>query len=26
MPDLLTADGLAYDTGLADAILHRADH
>ncbi|MDR6288278.1 hypothetical protein E9232_000785 [Inquilinus ginsengisoli] len=23
---LLTADGLAYDTGLADAILHRADH
>jgi hypothetical protein len=23
---LLTPDGLAYDTGLAEAILHRADH
>ena len=23
---LLTAAGLSYDTGLADAILHRADH
>jgi hypothetical protein len=23
---LLTAAGLAYDTGLTDAILHRADH
>ena len=23
---LLTAAGLGYDTGLADAILHRADH
>jgi len=23
---LLTEAGLAYDTGLADAILHRADH
>jgi hypothetical protein len=23
---LLTAAGLAYDTGLADEILHRADH
>ena len=22
----LTTDGLAYDTGLADEILHRADH
>ena len=23
---VLTAQGLAYDTGLGDAILHRADH
>jgi hypothetical protein len=23
---VLTREGLAYDTGLADAILHRADH
>lgn len=23
---VLTPDGLAYDTGLADALLHRADH
>jgi hypothetical protein len=23
---VLTGAGLAYDTGLADAILHRADH
>ena len=23
---ILTPSGLAYDTGLADAILHRADH
>ena len=23
---VLTAAGLAYDTGLADAMLHRADH
>jgi hypothetical protein len=23
---LLTAAGLAYDTGIADAILHRTDH
>jgi hypothetical protein len=23
---LVTETGLAYDTGLADAILHRADH
>ena len=23
---LMTAEGLAYDTGLADAILHRAEH
>jgi hypothetical protein len=23
---LVTAAGLAYDTGLADAILHRSDH
>lgn len=22
----LTADGLAYDTGVGDKILHRADH
>ena len=22
----ITADGLAYDTGLGDEILHRADH
>ncbi|MGF6231408.1 hypothetical protein QFZ27_005363 [Inquilinus ginsengisoli] len=23
---IVTADGLAYDTGLAASILHRADH
>ena len=23
---VLTSAGIAYDTGLADAILHRADH
>ena len=23
---VLTVAGLAYDTGLADAIIHRADH
>lgn len=23
---VLTPEGLAYDTGLSDAILHRADH
>ncbi len=26
MGALLTAEALAYDTGLADKILHRADH
>ena len=26
MGAILTAEALAYDTGLADKILHRADH
>lgn len=26
MGAMLTAEALAYDTGLADKILHRADH
>lgn len=26
MGALLTAEALAYDTGLADQVLHRADH
>ncbi|MCB2055629.1 MAG: hypothetical protein KDE35_15485 [Geminicoccaceae bacterium] len=25
-PPTLTAEGLAYDTGIADTILHRSDH
>lgn len=26
MAAMLTAEALAYDTGLADKVLHRADH
>ncbi|MGE5768183.1 MAG: hypothetical protein ACM35H_13420 [Bacteroidota bacterium] len=26
MGAVLTAQGIAYDTGLADRVLHRADH
>jgi hypothetical protein len=26
MGAMLTADALAYDTGLADEVLHRSDH